>query len=141
MDDERPNTTITGPLIGPDAPEDGGVDRLEEARQRVRAEDERNKESTRLLRRLIVAFILIVILGVVSYAVLPQWGVRLHPMVPLLSFIAILVGTLLTGSGREDEDNDDDPDDPGEGADEGCAVGMCPVPRPLKMFRDPPRRS
>ena len=140
MDDEHPNTTITGPLIGPGAPEDDGADRLEAARQRVRAEDERNKESTRLLRRLIVAFILIVILGIVSYALLPQWGVRLHPMVPLLSFIAILVGALLTGSEREDED-DDDPDDPGGGVDEGCAVGMCPGPRPLKMFRDPPRRS
>jgi len=143
MERNRPNTTIVGPLIGPETP--GEPDELlERARRRVREQDERNKESTRLLRRLIVAFVLVVLLGVFSYAVLPTWGVRLHPMVPALSFIAILVGALLTGSGGEDrgsESDKDPPPDPNGCDDDGCAVGMCPGPRPLKIFREPRGRS
>jgi len=131
-------------MIGPDTPGDPD-DLLDQARERVRQQDERNKESTRLLRRLIVAFVLVVLLGVFSYAVLPSWGVRLHPMVPALSFIAILIGALLTGFGGGDGGDKGPPRDPNghdDGVDDdGCAVGMCPGPRPLKMFRDPPRKG
>lgn len=81
-------------FIGPDTPNDPDS-LLDDARERVRHEDGRNKESHRLARRLLVAFIAIVLLGVVFYLVLPYYGLRLPPFVPLLCFGAIALGAIL----------------------------------------------
>ncbi len=130
-------------------PESHGDSLMDEARDRIRAEDENNKEGVKLARRLVVAFILIVLLGVVFYAVLPQYGLKLDPMIPVLSFLTILIGAVLTAAEEaKDSDDPDDPDDPDDNDNEsggccngdqndGCAVGMCPGPRPLRMFRKP----
>lgn len=119
---------------------------MDEARERVRAEDEQNKEGVKLARRLVVAFILILILGVVFYVVLPEYGLKLDPMVPVLSFVAILVGAVMTAAEENkdpDDSDDDDSDDScnsgGCGGD-GCAVGMCPGARPLRMFSRPKKK-
>jgi hypothetical protein len=82
----------------------------------------------------------IIVLGVGFYVVLPQFGVRLPPFVPLVCFGAIAVGAMLnTGeSPYEDYEFDDEDDGCGDG---GCAVGMCPGPRPLKMFQDPKKNK
>jgi len=123
-------------------PESHGDSLMEEARERVRIEDEQNKEGVKLARRLVVAFVLILILGVVFYVVLPEFGLKLDPIVPVLSFLAILVGAVMTaveenkdadGLGEDDDDDDDSCGSGGCGND-GCAVGMCPGPRPLRMF-------
>ncbi len=82
-------------FIGPETADDPGS-LLDDARERVRDEDVRNKESQRLARRLLVAFLLIVLLGVGFYVVLPYYGLRLPPFVPILCFISILIGSLLT---------------------------------------------
>ena len=120
---------------------------MDEARERIRVEDEQNKEGVKLARRLVIAFILILILGVVFYVVLPQFGLKLNPLVPVLSFLAILAGAILTAV--EESKDPDDPDDPespddsrGSGGcgNDGCAVGMCPGPRPLRMFRHPKKK-
>ena len=76
-------------------------DLLEQARLRIRAQDEQNREGVKLARRLIVAFVLIMILGVVFYAVLPQYNLRLPPIVPALSFIAIVAGAILTARDQD----------------------------------------
>lgn len=98
--DERP-----GFRIGPEGYEpppdrddawDDPDDLLEQARLRIRAEDEQNKEGAKLARRIIVAFVLILVMGVVFYAVLPQYNLRLPPVVPALSFICIVIGAVLT---------------------------------------------
>jgi hypothetical protein len=124
-------------FIGPDS--HGDPDSLmNDARERVRDEDERNKESTKLARRLLIAFILIVLLGVGFYIVLPHYGLRLPPFVPVVCFIAIAIGALLNTGETPYEpgfDPDEDPD-----CDGGCAVGMCPGPRPLRMFKDPKKK-
>ncbi len=148
MADRRSNTTITGPLIGPDSRsfrDEQSSYLIEDARERIREQDDRNKEGVKLARRLIVAFILILILGVVFYAVLPRWGLRLPPIVPALSFVAILIGAVLSAM---DQHAPDDREDRGDTRvldqrsckDDGCAVGMCSGPRPLRMFRDDPKR-
>jgi hypothetical protein len=121
-------------FIGPETYSDPGA-LMDDARQRVRDEDDRNKESSRLARRLLIAFILIVLLGVGFYIVLPYYGLRLPPFVPILCFGAIAVGALLnTGeTPYERSSHNDEQGCTGEG---GCAVGMCPGPRPLRMFKD-----
>lgn len=121
-------------FIGPDTHSDPGA-LIDDARQRVRDEDDRNKESSKLARRLLVALILIVLLGVGFYIVLPFYGLRLPPYVPMLCFGAIAVGALLnTGETPYNDLHDDDDQD--ANCDGGCAVGMCPGPRPLRMFKD-----
>ncbi len=124
---------------------------LDEARERIRKQDEQNREGVKLARRLIIAFILVTILGVIFYVVLPQYGLKLNPLVPVLSFLAIFAGALLTTieENKDEDDHWDDPDDPRgpngpRGSDgcnnDGCAVGMCPGPRPLRMFRHPKKK-
>ena len=137
-DNERPPQFF----IGPNSPNDP-ESLLDEARQRVRDEDELNKESTKLARRLLVAFVIILLMGVVFYIVLPYYGLRLPPFVPFLCFGAIATGAILSlnegdGPGTGGGDDDDTPGSGGGGCnDGGCAVGMCPGPRQLRMFKDP----
>lgn len=119
-------------FIGPDTHRDPGS-LMDDARERIREEDDRNKESSKLARRLLIAFILIVLLGVGFYIVLPHYGLRLPPFVPIVCFIAIAIGALLN-TGETPYDYSADPDD--EDCDGGCVVGMCPGPRPLRMFKD-----
>lgn len=154
MTDPRPPQFYIGPDSS-NTPPDDPDHLLDEARERIRLQDEQNKEGVKLARRLLVAFILIAILGVVFYIVLPQYGLKLSPLVPVLSFLAILAGAILSAHEelKDEEDLWDDPDDPrgpnggpnggpksGRDSDrnnDGCAVGMCPGPRPLRMFRHP----
>ena len=145
---ERDSDTPPQFLIGPDMQSGSPSDPaslLNDARERIHDEDAKNKESVKLARRLFIAMILITILGIGFYIVLPYFGVRLSPAVPILSFLPILIGTVLTAI--EDErvrsENAPDTDDPDEGCcqSDGCATGMCPGPRPLRMFRDPPKRD
>ena len=132
-------------LIGP---ESHGDSLMDEARERIRIEDEQNKEGTKLAKRLIVAFILILFLGVIFYIVLPLYGLKLDPIVPVMSFLAILIGAIMTAveenkdsNGSDDSDDSDDEDNRSGGCcndnNDGCAVGMCPGPRPLRMFSKP----
>jgi len=146
MSNDPNHSNQTKLYIGPDSYPDGADHLLDEARERVRNEDEHNKESNRLARRLFIAMILIAILGAIFYIVLPYYGLRLSPTVPILSFLAIFAAAVLTGI-EENRDNDsdyddDDGDNPNSCNNDGCATGMCGGPRPLQMFRDkkPPKR-
>ena len=132
-------------LIGPDTPTGGTqsdpASLLSEARDRIHDEDAKNKESVKLARRLFIAMILIAVLGIVFYIVLPYYGIRLSPIVPMLSFMAILAGAVLTAAEemRDIQAADSDEMDTSQGSgcsNDGCATGMCPGPRPLQMFRD-----
>lgn len=82
-------------FIGPNTPDDP-ESLLREARERVRSEDERNKESQRLARRLFIALLLIIFMGIVFYLVLPNFGLRLPPVVPILCYASIALGAILT---------------------------------------------
>lgn len=135
-------------LIGPDTPSGGTqsdpASLLNQAREQIHDEDAKNKESVKLARRLFIAMILITILGVVFYIVLPYYGIRLSPTVPILSFLAIFAGAILTAMEENKESNrSDDGGSEDEGCcnNDGCPTGMCAGPRPLQMFRDkkPPR--
>lgn len=133
------------PLIGPDGYQSEPSMLMDEARERIHEEDAKNKESVKLARRLFIALILVTILGVVFYIVLPYYGVRLSPTVPILSFLAIFAGAVLSAmeDARENSDFDSDgSDDSGCCNNDGCPTGMCSGPRPLQMFRDkkPPKR-
>ena len=133
------------PLIGPDGYQSEPSMLMDEARERIHEEDANNKESVKLARRLFIAMLLITFLGIVFYIVLPYFGVRLSPTVPILSFLAIFAGAVLTAieDARENGDLDSESDeDSGSCNNDGCPTGMCSGPRPLQMFRDkkPPKR-
>lgn len=110
---------------------------IEDARERLRLEDERNSEGKKLARRLFIAFAMIALLGVVFYIVLPHYGVYMPAILPLLCFGAIVVGTLL--SAREEAALLNEPEDPGCACadDDGRPIGCCQGPRPLNAFRKP----
>jgi hypothetical protein len=131
------------PLIGPDGYQSEPSMLMDEARERIHEEDAKNKESVKLARRLFIAMILITILGVVFYIVLPYYGIRLSPTVPILSFLAIFAGAILTAIEEgKNNDHSDDTSDESCCNNDGCPTGMCGGPRPLQMFRDkkPPKR-
>lgn len=116
--------------------DDAPDDLLEQARLRLRAEHRVNRyeeQSRRLARRLVIAFILIVLTGVVFFIVVPLMGVHLPLIVPVLCFVAIVVGAVIVHAGEAPEEKQPCPRD-----DEGRPIGCCPGPRPLRGFRDQP---
>lgn len=80
----------------------------------------------RVARRLVVAFLAIVGLGILNYTVLYRFGAELHPVVLLGAFGVILAASVLSipGNARQAQAQTDP-------ADCGCAVGMCSGPRPI----------
>lgn len=124
------DAVMTRPLD--DAPDD----LLESARLRLKAEHDANRyeeQSRRLARRIVIAFVLIVVTAGVFFIGVPLMGVDLPLIVPTMCFITIVVGSVMAHIGDSPEHRDPPPkrDD-----DCGCAVGCCPGPRPLKMFGD-----
>ena len=97
MDDRDPHDEVNRPrlYIGPETERDASS-LLDEARERVRDEDEQNKESNRLAKRLFFALVLIVAMSIIFYVVMPYYGLRLPPYVPMLCFAAIAAGAILT---------------------------------------------
>lgn len=69
---------------------------IEDARRRLREQDEGPGESSAILRRLVVAFVLVALLAILCLAVLPRYNVHLPPMVPLLAFVVIVAGALMS---------------------------------------------
>lgn len=95
MPSEHDNEPPPQFYIGPETDRDPrGL--LSDAREQVREEDERNKESNRLAKRLFIALVLIILLGAVFYVVLPTIGLRLPPFVPILCYAAIAAGAILS---------------------------------------------
>jgi hypothetical protein len=116
--------------------DDAPDDLLEQARLRLRAEHDANRyeeQSKRLARRLVVAFVLVMLTAVAFFVVVPLMGVDLPLIVPVMCFLTILVGSVLAHAGDAPEHHRPKTK---QSEDCGCAVGCCPGPRPLKMFRD-----
>lgn len=116
--------------------DDAADDLLEQARVRLKAEHEVNRhdeQGRRLARRLMVAFVLVLVTAVACFIVVPGMGVHLPPIVPILCFAAIVAGSLMAHAGDAPEPRRPKPCD-----DEGCPVGCCPGPRPMKMFGKEP---
>jgi len=82
----------------------------------------------RLAKRLIVAFLLIVAIGVINIAVLRRYDVDLPPIVLLGVFGVILVANLVPSFENAMQRRDDAEEDC---TDEGCSVGCCSGPRPI----------
>lgn len=109
---------------------------LEQARLRLKAEHAANRyeeQSKRLARRIVIAFVLIMLTAAVFFIGVPLMGVDLPLIVPAMCFITIVAGSVMAHVGDSPEHRaptakrDDE---------SGCAVGCCPGPRPLKMFGD-----
>ncbi len=117
--------------IGPETPSDPS-DLLEQARAEARRREEEDKLGARVARRLFLAFVACLIIGVLCFVVVPNYaGITIPPLVPLLSFGAIAAGTLVTMPRDESVPNDE----PGA-CDDGNPIGCCPGPRPLRAFRE-----
>lgn len=90
-------------------------------------EDPQAVDIKRVARRLVVAFLAIVALGILNYTVLYRFGAELNPVVLLATFGVILVATILSMSDNSQPSTLTEESE----ADCGCAVGMCSGPRPI----------
>ena len=83
----------------------------------------------RLAKRLIIAFVLIIGIGVINIAVLRRYSVDLPPLVLLGTFAVILIASLapMFEAAMQQPRADDDDDC----TDDGCSVGCCSGPRPI----------
>lgn len=140
MSKEHESTSL---LIGPGLPDEpccrtdgcsSGSHLIDDARRQMAEADARDNPGAALLRRLVVAFVLVAVVAAVSYVVLPSRGIHLPPMLPLLGFLVILVGTLLGSAG------DQRPPARPRVEDDGRPI-CCSGPRPLRAFRDQPTRD
>lgn len=99
---------------------------IEDARRRLREQEGGPGESMAVLKRLVIAFVLVALLAVLCLVVLPRYNVHLPPTVPLLAFVVIVVGTLMssyTPPRKKPKCNCDD---------EGRPI-CCSGPRPLRF--------
>lgn len=99
--------------------------------------DAQAKEGARLARRLLGAGLVISLIAIASFVILPSMGLYLPLTVPVVAFVAIALGALLTGKAEGVLP------DPDEGARHGCGTGCAPGrpvgccgPQPLR-FRKP----
>ncbi len=99
---------------------------IEDARRRLREQEDGPSESMAVLKRLVVAFVLVALLAVLCLVVLPRYNVHLPPMVPLLGFVVIVVGTLMSSYTPPRKKPKCDCDD------EGRPI-CCSGPRPLRF--------
>lgn len=111
------------------------------AREQLRAEEEAaRQEAGPPVRRLFLAGIGILFGGIVFFVILPYFRVYLPPLVPAIAFAAILFGAIASSRGEralfEDESDRELLQRPEP---EGCPIGCCPGPRPMRMLRGPSR--
>lgn len=89
-----------GPGADPDAWSDRDDDQpsflIEEARDRLHRRERSEKEGVRLARRLVLAFVAVMILAVSFHIVMPAFGLYLPPVVPILCYVAIAAGAIMT---------------------------------------------
>ncbi|MEM7621926.1 MAG: hypothetical protein AAF235_01840 [Planctomycetota bacterium] len=114
---------------------------IESARETLREQqraEQHDEAGKRLARRLFIAFVLTLALAGVFFVLLPQIGIDLPPLIPLMSFGVIFVAAILNHSA-------DAPDaqDPASRTtagrsteDQGRPVGCCSGPGHLRCFRD-----
>lgn len=72
---------------------------IEQARLTIRAErdeDAYEQQGRRLAWRLFIAFVLLVVVGVTFFAVLPWMGVSMPVAIPVMAFVAIAFGAIMT---------------------------------------------
>ncbi len=118
------------PMIGPD-------DLMDRARAAASRENDEKKQAVALGKRLIVAFVMMVVLSVGFVVLVAELDVYVPPIVFLLSFVAIAVGTTLTVlSGGESRPKSKPDASCGCADDEARPIGCCQGPRPMRMFRD-----
>ncbi|MCC7388997.1 MAG: hypothetical protein IT431_09540 [Phycisphaerales bacterium] len=98
-------------------------------------------EGRRLLLRLVIAFVICVILAAVCFVVLPANGVDMPGWIPLVAMAIIAVAALTTAKAEGQLPSKPACSDGACGCDDGRPVGCCSGPRPLRAFREPPRRG
>ncbi|RMH12962.1 MAG: hypothetical protein D6695_05360 [Planctomycetota bacterium] len=117
---------LIGPGFDPAASplDDQPAELIESARHRLRESERKPREDIQIMRRLIVAFLLVAVIAVLSFVILPQYGLHLPPMVPLLAFVVIVVGSLMSADHPPPRNRRDCED-------EGRPI-CCSGPRPLR---------
>ncbi|MEM8757965.1 MAG: hypothetical protein AAGF47_09305 [Planctomycetota bacterium] len=91
------------------------------------AEAAEDVDLRRTARRLVVAFVVIVGIALINFIVLRPLSADLPPVVLLGSFAVILVATFISLTDGEAGSDAGEP----EPADDACAMGACPGPRPI----------
>jgi len=118
-----------------DAP-DVLIDHARESLRHEQASQRHEEQGKRLARRLFIAFVIVMLLAFGFFVLLPQFGMEMPPIVPLMAFGVILAAALLNHDAEAPEEeaerrsrvaSDDD----------ARPIGCCSGPRPLRCFRDP----
>lgn len=91
-----PDSDPNDPAWSGDEDDDAPSFLIRDARERVQRQDNADKETVQLARRLVIAFAAVVLLAFVFHIVMPAFGLYLPPIVPILSYAAIALGTILT---------------------------------------------
>lgn len=97
--DDEPRLRI-GPGYDP-------ADAVGQARERLRREQAERRVSRRLITRLIVAFVLVVVIAVLVFVIAPRYGVVVPPIVPIVAFVAITIGAILTAPAEKQIEGED----------------------------------
>jgi len=129
----RPDPDTPLLRIGPGSdPAADPADLMAHARAEARRQDD-ERYGRAIAKRLFIAFLACLLIALACFVLVPAWvGVHIPPYVPLLSFLAIAAGAIMTIPERP-KANDAcacDPDD------DARPVGCCSGPRPLRAFRD-----
>ncbi|MEZ6318960.1 MAG: hypothetical protein R3B49_09445 [Phycisphaerales bacterium] len=115
--------------IGPGSDPSDPAALMARARAEARRQDE-ERYGRAIAKRLFIAFLACLLIALACFVLVPAWvGVHVPPYVPLLSFLAIAAGAIMTMPDRPDADAC-------ACEDEGRPVGCCSGPRPLRAFRD-----
>lgn len=67
-----------------------------DARERLQRRQHAEREGVRLARRLVLAFVAVVLLAAAFHIVMPAFGLYLPPILPILCYVAIAAGAIMT---------------------------------------------
>jgi len=117
---------------------ESGIDLNEQiAHDEAALAEQRRQATVKLARRLVVAFILIALTAVGCWVVLPHYGLVLPPILPILAFATIVIGTVLAGAPEPQERRENNAD----WCDDGCTSCGCGGPRPIGEMSRRARRN
>lgn len=99
------------------------------------AQEEAPTDGGRVLRRLLASGGVMMLVAGINFFVLRRYGLELPPYLLLTTFGVIATAGILACFAGEEQASDSQSERAAPAQDEGCAVGMCPGPRPPRFLR------
>lgn len=133
---EEHQLKITGPFVPASRTPTGGDYQPDQLADEIAAQGEPEEPLTdggRMFRRLIATLGIAMLVAGINFFVLRRFELELPPYLLMTTFGVIgVAGVMAAIAGRGDEPKQGRPDACDS---DGCAVGMCPGPRPPRFLR------